>query len=126
MGAFPETADRSIRIEDQFILRIREIMEKHLGDESFGIQELCNEVNMSRAQLYRKFKSLTDKTVHEYLQSFRLFKARSLLEAGELNVTEVAYDVGFKSISHFSRVFTAEFGKNPSEFRKPRDNQATF
>ena len=126
MGAFPETADRSIRIEDQFIMRIREIMEKHLGDESFGIQELCNEVNMSRAQLYRKFKSLTDKTVHEYLQSFRLFKARSLLEAGELNVTEVAYDVGFKSISHFSRVFTAEFGKNPSEFRKLRDNQATF
>jgi len=71
---------------------------------------------MSRAQLYRKFKSLTDRTVNEYLISFRLHKARELLMTTGLNVSEVAYDTGFKNLSHFSRVFTEMFGKNPREF----------
>ena len=117
-AAFPATDDRSVRMEDAFMIKVREVMERHLDEETFGIEVLCREVSMSRAQLYRKFKTLTDKTVFEYLQSFRLHKARTLLESTGLNVSEVAFDVGFKNPSHFSRAFTAEFGKNPTEFRK--------
>ena len=88
------------------MLKIRSIMEAHLDNDQFGIHELCKEIGMSRAQLYRKFKSLTDKTVNEYLMNFRLFKAKEMLLNSDLNVSEVAYEVGFKNLSHFSRAFT--------------------
>lgn len=118
MEAFPKTEDNALKMEDAFILKIRSIMEAHLDNDQFGIQQLCKEIGMSRAQLYRKFKSLTDKTVNEYLMNFRLFKAKELLLNSDLNVSEVAYEVGFKNLSHFSRAFTEAFGSNPSGIKK--------
>lgn len=114
----PKTTDRTFELEDAFMHKIRSIMETHLDDDQFGIHELCKEVGMSRAQLYRKFKSLTDKTVSDYLLSFRLFKAKEMLLATDLNVSEVAYEVGFKNLSHFSRSFREAFGQNPGGIRK--------
>jgi len=73
---------------------------------------------VSHAQLYRKFKSLSNRTIGEYFKSIRLHKARELLLSTDMNVSEVTYIVGFKNISHFSREFTHEFGKPPSELRK--------
>ena len=98
--------------------KIRKIMSANLSDEMFDIQKLCLAVAMSRAQLYRKFKSLTDKTLNEYLRSLRLLKAKELLRTSDINVSEAAYKTGFKNLSHFSRVFTEEFGMNPSEVLK--------
>ncbi|MFA5972174.1 MAG: ATP-binding protein [Lentimicrobiaceae bacterium] len=118
METLPKTDDKAIKIEDAFMLKIRSIMEAHLDNDQFGIQQLCKEIGMSRAQLYRKFKSLTDKTVNDYLINFRLFKAKEMLLNSDLHVSEVAWEVGFKNLSHFSRSFTREFGKNPSEIHK--------
>lgn len=118
MEALPVAENKTIEAEDQFITRIRGIMEENLDNDQFGIHELCSEIGMSRAQLYRKFKTLTDRTVNEYLLSFRLFKARELLVKTDFNVSEVAFEVGFKNLSHFSRAFREEFGQNPSSFRK--------
>lgn len=118
MDSLPKTEDKAIKAEDAFMLKVRSIMESHLDNDQFGIHELCKEIGMSRAQLYRKFKSLTDKTVNEYLMKFRLFKAKELLLHTELNVSEVAYEVGFKNLSHFSRAFRDAFGINPSSLRK--------
>jgi len=118
MEAIPTTSDKAIQIEDAFMLKIRSIMEAHLDNDHFGINELCKEIGMSRAQLYRKFKSLTDKTVNEYLMHFRLFKAKELLLNSDLNVSEVAYEVGFKNLSHFSRAFKESFGQSPSGAKK--------
>ena len=118
MEALPNSNDKAIKIEDAFMLKIRGIMEAHLDNDQFGIQQLCKEIGMSRAQLYRKFKSLTDKTVNEYLISFRLFKAKEMLMNSDLNVSEVAYEVGFKNLSHFSRTFRETFGMNPSNIKK--------
>lgn len=118
MEALPKTNDKAIILEDAFMLKIRSIMEAHLDNDQFGIHELCKEIGMSRAQLYRKFKSLTDKTVNEYLMNFRLFKAREMLQNSDLNVSEVAYEVGFKNLSHFSRAFTEAFGLNPSSIKR--------
>jgi transcriptional regulator GlxA family with amidase domain len=73
---------------------------------------------ISRAQLYRKFKFLSNKTIADYFKSMRLNRAKELLLTTNLNVTEVTFSVGFKSISHFSREFTHEFGIPPSEFRR--------
>jgi signal transduction histidine kinase/DNA-binding response OmpR family regulator len=118
MEAFPKTDDNAIKMEDAFILKIRNIMETHLDNDQFGITKLCKEIGMSRAQLYRKFKSLTDKTVNEYLMNFRLYKAKEMLLNTDLNVSEVAYEVGFKNLSHFSRAFRQAFGQNPSGIKK--------
>jgi signal transduction histidine kinase/DNA-binding response OmpR family regulator len=118
MDALPKTEDKALNAEDVFMLKIRSIMETHLDNDQFGIHELCKEIGMSRAQLYRKFKSLTNKTVNEYLMNFRLFKAKEILMNSDLNVSEVAYEVGFKNLSHFSRAFTEAFGLNPSRVRK--------
>jgi len=118
MEALPKTNDKSILPEDAFMMKIRSIMEAHLDNDQFGINELCKEISMSRAQLYRKFKSLTNKTVNEYLMNFRLFKAKEMLMNSDLNVSEVAYEVGFKNLSHFSRAFRAAFGLNPSSIKK--------
>jgi DNA-binding response OmpR family regulator len=103
--------------EDSFIKKVRLILESNIADEEFGISQLCNILAMSRSQLYRKFSSLTDLTVHQYIMTLKLKKAKDLLLTTNLNVSEVAYDTGFKNISHFSRVFTKEFGYNPSNFK---------
>jgi signal transduction histidine kinase/DNA-binding response OmpR family regulator len=115
---FPETSDINIKKEDKFMIKVRQALEINLKDDEFGVSQLCSELSVSRAQLYRKFKSVSNKTVADYFKSLRLFKAKELLLTTDLNVTEVTYLVGFKNISHFSREFTNEFGKSPSEFRK--------
>jgi transcriptional regulator GlxA family with amidase domain len=91
-------------------------MDSNLDNDQYGIEDLCDALGMSRAQIYRKFKSLIDKTPHDYLRSYRLQKAKQLLLTTNLNVSEVAYRTGFKNISHFSRSFSKVFGKNPSVY----------
>ena len=117
LGKIPETTDQFLKKEDDFIIRVRQILESNLGDDEFGINRLCDEMAVSHAQLYRKFKSLSNRTIGEYFKSLRLHKARELLLSTDLNVSEVTYIVGFKNISHFSREFSHEFGKPPSEIR---------
>ena len=118
MDTFTFPADKLLKTEDAFIIKIRKLMEENLDDDQFGIRQLCLAVGMSRAQVYRKFRTLTDKTINEYLMSFRLHKAKEMLRTTGLNVSQVAFEVGFKNLSHFSRAFNAEFGRNPSEFKK--------
>jgi signal transduction histidine kinase/DNA-binding response OmpR family regulator len=114
----PETSDKFLKKEDEFMIKVNQVMEANLRDDEFGISHLCNELAVSRAQLYRKFRSLSNRTIADYFKSLRLSKAKELLLTTSLNVTEVTFTVGFKSLSHFSREFTREFGKSPSELRK--------
>ena len=106
--------DKDFHIEDAFMHRVREIMLSNLGNENLDIQHICDHISMSRTQLYRKFRSLTNRTVTEYLRSLRLHRAQELLTGHKLTVAEVAYKTGFRNVSHFSRVYKHEFGVNPS------------
>jgi signal transduction histidine kinase/CheY-like chemotaxis protein len=114
----PETSDKFLKREDEFMIKVRQVMEANLIDDQFGISHLCSELAVSRAQLYRKFKSLSDITIADYFKTMRLYKAKELLATSRLNITEVAYKTGFKSLAYFSREFTREFGINPREYRK--------
>lgn len=107
--------EKPFDIEDKFMKKVRQLIDDNIDDHRFGIQELCLGTGMSRAQLYRKFRTLTDKPVKDYLRSYRLAKAREMLLAGRVNVSEAAFETGFQNLSHFSRIFTEEFGINPSE-----------
>jgi AraC-like DNA-binding protein len=112
-----EILDRTGPVFDnQFIQKVLCLMDAHIDDDQFGIKEVCEAMGMCRAQIYRKFKLLVGITPHDFQRTYRLQKAKQLLLTTEFNVSEVAYLTGFKNLSHFSRIFAEEFGKNPSSF----------
>jgi signal transduction histidine kinase/DNA-binding response OmpR family regulator len=115
---FPETNDLATKTEDDFMIKVRNILDKNLGDENYDINDLCHELAVSHAQLYRKFKSISNQTIADYFKLLRLHKAKELLAKPELNITQIAFTVGFKNLSHFSREFTQQFGKSPKELRR--------
>jgi signal transduction histidine kinase/DNA-binding response OmpR family regulator len=115
---FTQTSDINIKKEDEFMMRVRQVLETNLKDEEFGISSLCSMLAVSHAQFYRKFKSLSNITIADYFKLLRLNKAKELLLTTRLNVTEVAYAAGFKSLAYFSREFDRTFGQSPSRLRK--------
>jgi len=104
-----------IKPELSFLQKIHDIVGANMQDANFDIQQLCNNIGMSRSQLYRKFKALTNQSLGKFIRRMRLDKAKHLMEVQGLNVSEAAYDSGFKNLSHFSYIFKEEFGYSPSE-----------
>lgn len=105
-------------VEDEFIQKIRSIVSLNYRKESFNLQELCDQMNMSRSQLFRKMKALIQISPSQFIRNYRLGKAKILLESGSLIVSEVAFDVGFKDAAHFSRLFSERFGVSPSKIKR--------
>ena len=114
----PPSTDRELQIEDAFLQKVKTALETYLGDAGFGVTELCKAVGMSRSQLFRKIKALTNKSIATYMRSVRLHKGRELLQSTDMTISEIAYEVGFTSPTYFSRVFSEEFGHPPNEIRK--------
>ena len=106
--------------EDTFMKRISDFFNKNIDNEEVAVSDICEAMHMSRSQLYRKFGALTDRSISDYFRSFRLHRAKELLKTTNLNVTQVAFEVGFKNLSHFSTSFTTEFGLPPSELKKEK------
>ncbi len=104
--------------EDAFLGKVKSIVEKNINNEDFGITQLCQEMHVSRTQLHRKLKAITNSSTSRVIRSIRLQKARELLESSDQNVSEVGYAVGFTNRSHFTQVFTEEFGQPPSSYKR--------
>ncbi|PHN02057.1 hybrid sensor histidine kinase/response regulator transcription factor [Flavilitoribacter nigricans] len=113
-----ELEEEAITIENAFLQKIKDILEENYQDEQFNLPELCQEVGMSRSQLFRKLKGVIDQSPSHYIRSFRLAKAKYLLEHSEFNVNEVTWKTGFSNPSHFSKIFKKEFGISPSDLSK--------
>jgi len=103
---------------DDFMNRIHEYLKKYIIEEELEVKDLCKQMGMSRTQLYKKFKALTNTSVYKYLKQLKLNYAHHLLLTGSLNVSEVSFEVGFKNPAHFSTSFYEEFGIRPSELTK--------
>jgi transcriptional regulator GlxA family with amidase domain len=101
-------------MEEQFLLDVKAQVQKHLADEQFNVEALAESLSMSRIQLHRKFKALTDGTPSRFIRKYRLETAHTLLQNKVATVAEVAFDCGFSSASYFSKCFTEEFGVAPS------------
>jgi signal transduction histidine kinase/DNA-binding response OmpR family regulator len=99
----------------QFFSKINNTINEHLENEDFGVEDIASNLNMSKSQLYRKFSALTDQSIGKYVRSYRLHKAKEMMEKEGINVTEAAQDTGFRNLSHFSTCFKEEFGYPPSE-----------
>jgi transcriptional regulator GlxA family with amidase domain len=105
-------------MEDAFLQKVRAVIEAHYPEEDFGLPQLCHKIGMSRSQLFRKMKALTDIAPSDLIRTHRLNKAKALLESGAANVAEAAWEVGFKDPSYFSKLYQEEFGEAPSATRK--------
>ena len=106
------------KIEDAFVVKMKTIVEKRLDDPDFSIAQFCKDAGLSRTQLHRKLKALTNRSATDFIRSIRLQKAKKLLETTDKNISEIAYQVGFRDPSYFTRSFTKEFQFSPSETRK--------
>ncbi|MDX8337888.1 ATP-binding protein [Draconibacterium sp. IB214405] len=113
---FDYSTDPIMQREDRFMKKLNSAISENLNNEYFNVPELCEEMAMSKSQLYRKFKALTNQSVARYIRSLRMQKAKQLLSTSSMNITEVGYEVGMKSLSTFSQVFKEEFGESPREF----------
>ncbi len=102
--------------DDRFLTRAREIIAANLEDPEFRVEALCKEIGMSRTQLHRKLKAVAGRSAGDFVRVERLNKAAELLGEGEANVTEVAYSVGYRSLSQFAKAFREQFGMAPSDF----------
>ncbi|MEL6989234.1 MAG: DNA-binding response regulator, partial [Bacteroidota bacterium] len=103
--------------EDAFLLKVRKAIMDHIDDEEFGIIQLCRAIGLSRAQLHNKLKALTGLSTSIYVRSIKLNHAKHLLDTTQMNISEIAYAVGFKSVSYFSSTYQKEFGQSPSKAR---------
>lgn len=102
--------------EDRLFKRINETLQAHLDDSEFGVQELANEVGISRVHLNRKMKEQYGLSPNVFIRSYRLKQAAYLLVHNKVNVSEVAYRVGFSTHSYFSSSFREHFGMSPKDF----------
>lgn len=104
--------------EDEFVLTIRNLVEANIDDEGFGIQEICRAAAVSRTQMHRKLKALTGLSTSHFIRSIRLEQAKKLLKTSDLNIAQVAYEVGFRDPKYFSKIFSEAFGESPANWRK--------
>lgn len=109
-----ERTKASISAEEQFMQRLQNHIEKHLGDSELSIEMLSEELGISRTQLFRKTKALTGISPIELIRHVRLRKAQQLLRKTDSTIQQVAYEVGFTSPSYFSKCYKEFFGINPS------------
>lgn len=104
-------------IDDAFLKKVIDIVERKLGEEDFSIEDFAYEVGMSRSQLHRKLTALTGLSPTEFLRYMRLHRAKELLTKNVGTVSEIAYTVGFSGVSYFTKCFREQFGVLPSEVK---------
>lgn len=101
---------------DRFLWKLRETIEEHLSDEDFDVRSLARAMSESRSSLYRHIHDLVGETPSDLLKRMRLERAEAMLAACAGSVQHVAYAVGFRSVSHFSRCFREQYGVPPSRY----------
>jgi len=102
--------------DERFLQKAIDVIEANISDPDLDIERFASEIGVSRMQLYRKLNALTEMTVKEFVRSIRLKRAAQLLVQRKLNISEIAYAVGFRDLSHFRKCFRQEFGMNASEY----------
>lgn len=106
-------------IDERFLQRLVDAIERNISDTDLNADTLGKKVGMSRTQLYRKIRGLTDQTVSEFIKGIRLKRAAQLLSEKRATITEIAYAVGFNDLTYFARCFRKQYHKSPSEYISP-------
>jgi len=109
--------------DQKFLDKALRIVNDHLGKESFGIEELSQELGLSRSQLHRRLQKITGLSAALFIRSVRLKKAVELLLEGDLPVSDVAYRTGFSSPSYFNKCFHEQYGFPPGDIHKQKTSE---
>ncbi|NMA74053.1 MAG: response regulator [Bacteroidales bacterium] len=123
-GEIPITITTSNK-DNEFISKISKIIENHLDNPDFSIDDFAKEANMGRTLFYKKIKAITNLSPNEYLRIVRLQKAALLLQSTDLNISEIAYKVGFNDPYYFSKCFKEQFKTTPSQFRHKVEKESS-
>lgn len=103
-------------LDDLFLQKVIDCIRENISNEDFSVEELGSRVGMSRSNLFRRIKAISGQTPVEVICYIRLRHSLGLLLERKLNVSEIAYEVGFKNPSSFSKSFKKQFGKAPSDY----------
>ncbi len=104
--------------EEVFLEKVIEGIETNIADEYFGVPQMQELLSMSKTQLHRKIKALTDQGPGEFLRNYRLKKAAQMLANNKDTISQVAYAVGFNSVSYFTKCFKVFYSISPSAYKK--------
>lgn len=105
-------------MDKDFVEKFKALIDAKMGDSGLNVEDLGKEMGLSRVQLYRKIKSLTNYSPNELLRIARLKKAASLLASSDMTVAEIGYEVGFSSPSYFAKCYKDQFGESPTDLLK--------
>lgn len=105
-------------LDEQFVDKAVKYVEENLSRSDLSVEELSRQLGMSRVHLYKKMLQLTGKTPIEFIRVLRLKRAAQYLRESQLNVSEIAYRMGFNNPKYFSKYFQEEYGMSPSEYQK--------
>ncbi len=108
-------------MEEKFLSKISEVLESHSSNPEFNVQWFAREIGVSEVQLFRKLKALTGQSANEIIRNYRLEKAAVLLKRGAGNIGDIAYKVGFNSVSYFTKCFREQYGNTPRELIENRN-----
>lgn len=114
--SIPDIEILELSSNDIFMQKLIELIQKNISDSEFGIEDICDEIGMSRAQLFRKIKVLTDSSPNKIIMQIRMKMAVALLKTNNYNVADVAYQVGFSDPAYFSKYFRSVYNMTPSEY----------
>ncbi|MFY0685841.1 MAG: response regulator [Cyclobacteriaceae bacterium] len=100
----------------RFINKLKSVIEDNISNDQFSVEELGNEIGMSRSQIHRKLKALTDQSITNFIRNYRLHRAADLIKQQAGSITEIAYQVGFGSQTYFSKSFQELFECSPTSY----------
>jgi signal transduction histidine kinase/CheY-like chemotaxis protein/AraC-like DNA-binding protein len=103
-------------LDEKFMLKAKEVVEKNLSDPLFGVEKFAEEMNLGRTQLFRKFKALIDTSPSEFINDLRLERAANLIRSKSDTLAQICYSVGFNEQSYFAKRFRKKYGVSPSEY----------
>lgn len=110
-------------LDKGFMEKLHRLINDRLSDPNLSIEDLGEEIGLSRVQLYRKTKALCGHAPNELLRIARLKRASALLASTEKTVAEITYEVGFSSPSYFTKCYKEYFGENPTDFLKRKNGE---
>ena len=118
MTAALERTKAEQSVDERFVEQLQKTIEQHMDDSDFNVEALSEELSMSRAQLFRKTKTLMGISPVELIRHIRLRKAKQMLLNTDMTIQQVAYSVGFTSPSYFSKCYRELFGSLPTAREK--------
>ena len=103
--------------DEIFLQKSISLIEKNINNPEFTIQDFISEIGMSRSALYRKLKSLTGQSISEFIKTIKLKRAAQLITQTKMNISEIAFELGFNDLKHFRKSFKLQFNELPSQYR---------